>query len=246
VRGCPRSINTSRSIESLPASCLFNHRNHTRLRRVIVAGELPDGGIHSAHRCSTIFLTDVIAPLSVDNSPTSSVPSTAPPRPCIIEPMRERDRDAAGRARSARPRDRLGRPLPPGSVGITRVSDDLNLSAQQTLIFAQQLLDDGLAFNAHEVLEAAWKNGPFAERMLWQALAQFAVGLTHIQRGNPKGARTLLGRSVIRLSAYQPEDDRVPYGIDRAGLIAHAELLLAALDAGAEPAADDLKPRLCG
>ncbi|WP_327111592.1 DUF309 domain-containing protein [Nocardia sp. NBC_01730] len=160
--------------------------------------------------------------------------------------MVERDRDDAGRARSTRPRDRLGRPLPPGSAGVARIPDDLNLPPQQTLTFAQQLLDDGLAFNAHEVLEAAWKNGPFAERMLWQALAQFAVGLTHIQRGNPKGARTLLDRAVTRLAAYRPEDDRVPYGIDRVGLIAHAESLLATLDAGVEPAADNLKPRLRG
>ncbi len=114
------------------------------------------------------------------------------------------------------------------------------------MTFAQQLLDDGLAFNAHEVLEAAWKNGPFAERMLWQALAQFAVGLTHIQRGNPKGARTLLARAVSRLTAYQPEGGRAPYGIDLPGLVAHAEALLAALEAGAEPSDADLRPRLRG
>ncbi|WP_174188916.1 DUF309 domain-containing protein [Nocardia barduliensis] len=160
--------------------------------------------------------------------------------------MVERDRDDAGRARNARPRDRLGRPLPPGSTGVDRIPDDLELPPQQTLTFAQQLLDDGLAFNAHEVLEAAWKNGPFAERMLWQALAQFAVGLTHIQRGNPKGARTLLGRAASRLTAYRPEGGQAPYGIDLAGLVAHAESLLAMLEAGAQPAEADLRPRLRG
>jgi hypothetical protein len=125
----------------------------------------------------------------------------------------------------------------------------LNLPPQQTLSYAQQLLDDGLAFNAHEVLEAAWKNGPFAERMLWQALAQYAVGLTHIQRGNPKGARTLLTRAVDRLNAYKPDDSGeaetgVPYGIDRTGLIAHAEALLAELDSEAPIPAERLKPQL--
>ncbi|MGY2121610.1 DUF309 domain-containing protein [Nocardia gipuzkoensis] len=160
--------------------------------------------------------------------------------------MVERDRDDAGRARSARPRDRLGRPLPLGSTGVARIPDDLELPPQQTLTFAQQLLDDGLAFNAHEVLEAAWKNGPFAERMLWQALAQFAVGVTHIQRGNPKGARTLLARAVSRLTAYRPDGERAPYDIDLAGLIAHAESLLATLEAGGEPAEADLRPRLRG
>lgn len=168
--------------------------------------------------------------------------------------MVERPRDEAGRARNPRPRDRFGRPLPVGSEGVPRIPDDLNLPPQQTLSFAQQLLDDGLAFNAHEVLEAAWKNGPFAERMLWQALAQYAVGLTHIQRENPKGARTLLTRAVTRLRAYatdsgaehadsDPSAD-APYEIDRAGLIAHAETLLTALDTGAPIPEDRLKPQL--
>ncbi|GAA5045394.1 hypothetical protein GCM10023318_09670 [Nocardia callitridis] len=140
----------------------------------------------------------------------------------------------------------------------------------ETLTFAQQLLDDGLAFNAHEVLEAAWKNGPFAERMLWQGLAQLAVGVTHIQRGNRRGARTLLTRAVFRLTAssdslqnpdgtdtpqtsdptaaerpylaHDPDDD--PYGIDRAGLIAYAEGLIAALDDHTEITEDRLRPRL--
>ncbi|MEU8894993.1 DUF309 domain-containing protein [Nocardia sp. NPDC048505] len=180
--------------------------------------------------------------------------------------MVERPRDEAGRARNPRPRDRFGRPLPLGSVGVPRIPDDLDLPPQQTLILAQQLLDDGLAFNAHEVLESAWKNGPFAERMLWQGLAQYAVGITHIQRENPKGARTLLERAVTRLSRYAPVDShktdtrpngdncednpgdyqnaKAPYGIDRDGLIAHARGLLAALDAGRPIGPEELKPRL--
>ncbi|WP_028479038.1 DUF309 domain-containing protein [Nocardia sp. CNY236] len=158
--------------------------------------------------------------------------------------MVERDRDSAGRARNARPRDRLGRPLPAGSVGVARIPDDLDLPPQQTLSFAQQLLDAGLAFNAHEVLEAAWKNGPLAERSLWQALAQLAVGVTHVQRGNPTGAVRLLTRAMSRLTAYRPDGESMPYGIDRVGLLAHAESLIATLAAGGEPTADDLRPRL--
>ncbi|WP_036566889.1 DUF309 domain-containing protein [Nocardia sp. BMG51109] len=154
--------------------------------------------------------------------------------------MVERDRDDVGRARNARPRDRLGRPLPPGSVGVERIPDDLDLPPNETLDYAQRLLDDGLAFNAHEVLEGAWKSGPFAERMLWQGLAQYAVGLTHIQRGNPKGARTLLERAAGRLTAY----GAAPYGIDGPGLVSHAESLLADLDAGRTIGEDRLRPRL--
>ena len=36
----------------------------------------------------------------------------------------DRDRDASGRARQARPRDKLGRPLPYGSAGVEPVSED--------------------------------------------------------------------------------------------------------------------------
>ncbi|MBO0854580.1 MAG: DUF309 domain-containing protein [Nocardia sp.] len=154
--------------------------------------------------------------------------------------MLERDRDENGQARNARPRDRFGRPLPPGSIGVERVPDDLDLPPEQTLDYAQRLLDDGLAFNAHEVLEAAWKNGPESERSLWQGLAQYAVGLTHIQRGNPKGAHTLLERAIGRLTAI----DRPPYRIDGPGLIAHAEYLLAELAAGHDISERELLPRL--
>jgi predicted metal-dependent hydrolase len=155
--------------------------------------------------------------------------------------MAKRDRDEAGRARSARPRDSLGRPLPPGSAGIPRIPDDLELAPAETLAYAQELLDRGLAFNAHEVLEAAWKNGPAEERMLWQGLAQLAVGITHVQRGNVKGAVSLLGSASARLS----HDDRpAPYGVDDAGLVDFADALVDDLKAGDDIPSERLRPRL--
>jgi uncharacterized protein len=60
-----------------------------------------------------------------------------------------------------------------------------------------------LAFSLHEVLEAAWKNGPDDERMLWHGLAQLAVGITHVQRGNVKGAITLLRRASANLRSLR-------------------------------------------
>jgi uncharacterized protein len=157
--------------------------------------------------------------------------------------MTERDRDDAGRPRSTRPRDALGRPLPPGSEGIPRIADDLELSPAETLAYAQELLDGGLAFNAHEVLEAAWKNGPDDERMLWQGLAQLAVGITHIQRGNTKGALTVLRRASARLS----DGDRpAPHAIDAVGLVAYADALIDDLLGGAEISSSRLRPRLVG
>jgi predicted metal-dependent hydrolase len=155
--------------------------------------------------------------------------------------MAERDRDESGRPRSTRPRDELGRPLPPGSEGVPRIPDDLELPPAETLAYAQDLLDRGLAFNAHEVLEAAWKNGPDEERVLWQGLAQLAVGITHIQRGNVKGAVTVLRRASARI-AYN--DRPAPHGIDATGLVTYADKLIADLEAGVEIAPDRLRPRL--
>jgi hypothetical protein len=159
----------------------------------------------------------------------------------MIGDMADRDRDELGRPRSTRPRDALGRPLPQGSEGVPRIPDDLDLPPAETLAYAQDLLDRGLAFNAHEVLEAAWKNGPDEERELWQGLAQLAVGITHIQRGNTKGALMLLRRGSARLSQ---DDGPAPHAIDATGLVTYAEALIDDLAAGAEIAPDRLRPRL--
>jgi hypothetical protein len=153
----------------------------------------------------------------------------------------ERDRDESGRPRSTRPRDVLGRPLPQGSQGIPRIPDDLELPPNETLAYAQDLLDRGLAFNAHEVLEAAWKNGPDDEKKLWQALAQLMVGITHVQRGNMKGAITVLRRASAGLAR---DDKPAPYAIDVAGLVDYADVLVDDLAAGAEVTPDRLRPRL--
>jgi hypothetical protein len=153
----------------------------------------------------------------------------------------ERDRDESGRPRSTRPRDALGRPLPQGSQGVPRIPDDLELSPAETLAYAQDLLDRGLAFNAHEVLDAAWKNGPVDEKTLWQALAQLAVGITHVQRGNVKGAITVLRRASAGLAQ---NDNPAPHAIDVAGLVDYADVLIDDLAANAAIAPERLRPRL--
>jgi predicted metal-dependent hydrolase len=155
--------------------------------------------------------------------------------------MGERDRDESGRPRSRRPRDSFGRPLPKGSEGSAGIPDNLELPPVETLSYAQDLLNRGLAFNAHEVFEAAWKNGPVEERTLWQGLAQLAVGITHIQRGNLKGAITLLRRASDRLLRY---DLPAPHAIDTAGLADFADVLIKYLAGGADITAESLRPRL--
>jgi hypothetical protein len=152
-----------------------------------------------------------------------------------------RDRDESGRPRNARARDALGRPLPPGTQGVPRIPDDLSLPPAETLEYAQDLLNRGLAFHAHEVFEAAWKNGPDDERTLWQGLAQLAVGITHVQRGNHTGAAALLRRAAARLTDVTGP---VPYDIDIAGLIAAGSALADDLTAGTAIAEERLRPTL--
>jgi len=138
-----------------------------------------------------------------------------------------RDRDPAGRARNARPRDALGRPLPRGAAGDERIPDDLVLPPAESVKLAQDLLDAGRPFHAHEVLEASWKAAPADERDLWQGLAQIAVGLTHARRGNARGASALLRRGGQRISRYKNSG---LYAIDVAGVSRTASELADRID----------------
>ncbi|MEE1751042.1 DUF309 domain-containing protein [Streptomyces sp. SP18CS02] len=133
-----------------------------------------------------------------------------------------RDRDTEGRARNARPRDGLGRPLPYGEAGVDRQPEGVERAPEESLREAQRLLDAGLPFHAHEVLEDAWKSCPRPERELWRGLAQLAVGLTHAARGNAAGGARLLLRGADRIGPYAGPGGRAPYGVDVAGLVAWA------------------------
>ncbi|MGW3657561.1 DUF309 domain-containing protein [Streptomyces sp. NPDC005151] len=140
-----------------------------------------------------------------------------------------RDRDTEGRARSARPRDGLGRPLPYGVPGVERQPEGVVRSPEETLREAQRLLDAGMPFHAHEVFEDAWKSGPEAERELWRGLAQLAVGLTHAARGNATGGARLLRRGAAALSAY---GDASAHGIGIDALTGWAEELAGRVETG--------------
>jgi uncharacterized protein len=131
--------------------------------------------------------------------------------------LRERDRDLQGRARQARPRDRLGRPLPYGSEGVEPVPEE-PLPPMTTISYAHELLAEGRPFSAHEVYEARWKAGPDSERELWQGLAQLCVGITHAERGNRIGALRLIGRARRRLETYSATGGPV-YGLSLGQII---------------------------
>ena len=124
----------------------------------------------------------------------------------------DRDRDASGQARQARPRDELGRPLPYGAAGVEPVSED-PLPPDEALAAARALVQAGRPFSAHEVLEARWKAAPDDERDLWQGLAQVCVALTHAARGNQIGADRLFERAAGRLATHAASGGET-YGLD--------------------------------
>lgn len=148
----------------------------------------------------------------------------------MAESSPDRDRDASGRARNARPRDSLGRPLPRAAGGQPPAEDEQALPPAEALALAQDLLDTGRPFHAHEVLEAVWKAvpTPAAERDLWQGLAQIAVGLTHALRGNGRGAVTLLRRGSDRLDEYRSPG---PHDVDVDGIRRACRALADRIDA---------------
>lgn len=156
--------------------------------------------------------------------------------------MNTRDRDDEGRARSARPRDGLGRPLAYGADGVGRQPEGVVRPPAETVREAQRLLDAGMPFHAHEVFEDAWKSGPEAAAPLWRGLAQLAVGLTHAARGNAVGGARLLRRGAAGLGGLDGE----PYGVDVPGLVRWAGELAHRVDGGAAVDAAAETPGLRG
>jgi hypothetical protein len=159
-----------------------------------------------------------------------------------------RDRDDEGRARSARPRDGLGRPLPYGADGVERQPEGVARTPEDTVAEAQTLLNAGKPFHAHEVFEDAWKSGPAEERGLWRGLAQLAVGLTHAARGNVTGGARLLRRGAGAVEEWADVTGRGrPYGLDLAGLGGWARDLAGVVEGeGRAVDAREHAPRLLG
>lgn len=130
---------------------------------------------------------------------------------------RDRDRNAEGRAEQARPRDRLGRPLPYGAAGVPPI-DETPRPPEESIAYARSLLEQGRPFAAHEALEVRWKSCPDRERPLWQGLAQLCVALTHAERGNAVGAGRLVERAAGHLRTYTRAGGAA-YGLDLEGVL---------------------------
>ena len=122
--------------------------------------------------------------------------------------MTERDRNAAGRPENARPRDATGKPLsrdagPSWRERLRALDETQALPPREAIAEAERLVLTGQPFYAHEILEGPWHLAAPPDRAFWQGLAQVAVGLTHAQRGNDVGARSLLRSGAEKLSGYE-------------------------------------------
>jgi len=146
----------------------------------------------------------------------------------------ERDRREDGRPEQGRPRDRTGRPLPRGTVDVPLIEDFRPDTVAEAVALGIDRWGERRYFEAHELLERAWKEGPESDRDLWKGVIQVAVAGVHLQRGNRIGARRLLDRALSRL-ATQPDVHR---GVDVGALRRTAGAARTKLDAGEAPAAD--------
>lgn len=70
------------------------------------------------------------------------------------------------------------------------------------LIQGIDLLNRGDYFEAHEVIEAAWRAEPGEVRVLYQGILQVAVVYYHISRQNYLGARKVIKRAILNLSPF--------------------------------------------
>lgn len=96
-----------------------------------------------------------------------------------------------------RPRDRLGRPVRQGDPHAfpSFIEPAESLTAADVFRLAADFFDAQLPFHAHELFEWKWRRTSGDEKLMWQALAQFAAAITHVERGNMVGAQRLLDRS---------------------------------------------------
>jgi hypothetical protein len=122
-----------------------------------------------------------------------------------------------------------------GAAGTARVPEDLVLEPAAALTEADRLIALGQPFAAHDVLEAVWKARRAAgepDAAVWQGLAQIAVGLTHLERGNAVGAARLLERGAGNVGSGAVAD----WAVELARAIENGEEALVAAMLGSRPA----------
>jgi predicted metal-dependent hydrolase len=93
------------------------------------------------------------------------------------------------------------------------------------------LFDQGDWYAAHDVLEDLWHETSDPERRVLQGLIQIAVAQVHLQRSNVRGATSLFGEGLGRISGRSDPD----LGLDLPRLRERVSLRLQALQNGEDP-----------
>jgi len=69
---------------------------------------------------------------------------------------------------------------------------------------AMGYLERDMPFHAHETFELRWRCCPEGERALWKGLARWTAAITHIERGNTKGASSIARETLSDLAPVDP------------------------------------------
>ncbi len=105
--------------------------------------------------------------------------------------------------------------------GVTGCEEPLPALAREGIA----LFNRGAYFEAHEVLEEAWRAESRPCRALYQGILQLGVALYHIEQGNVPGARKVLQRAERKLASL-PDWCQ---GVDVEALRRHVRTLRSAL-----------------
>lgn len=65
------------------------------------------------------------------------------------------------------------------------------------------LINSGQFYQAHEVLEDAWRESTGAVKLFRQALVQIAVAMHHHSTGNLNGSRSVLARAIRNITPFE-------------------------------------------
>jgi uncharacterized protein len=65
------------------------------------------------------------------------------------------------------------------------------------------LINSGEFYEAHEVLEDAWRESTAHVKLFRQALVQIAVAMHHHSTGNLNGSRSVLARAIRNIAPFE-------------------------------------------
>lgn len=65
------------------------------------------------------------------------------------------------------------------------------------------LINSGEFYEAHEVLEDAWRESKHSIKLFRQALVQIAVAMHHHSTGNINGSRSVLARAIRNITPFE-------------------------------------------